>query len=269
MKRLVLVLIISFLVLSAPLYSQDHFGALNTGKYTIGVSAKYNSDFSFGAFLNLLSNKGPFNRGLSYNFQADVKWDEGIAGYGAEVGLGQIYANGNDFTAGFGMGTRFGLRYDHCPMPVEDDNRFPENHKISAKLALYPGQYGLSYSTTLKFEGELAAMYMGEYQGSEKEEEEEESTINVSYEFFNRVGAGIHIDYTSVAAGGGGVHLSTDITNYFYLSEESIAWNTFAFKHNEFNLNKGSYYKQWEENDPTCHDPESNLEVKLGVGYSF
>ena len=84
MKKLVPIIFGLFMLAVFPVSGQDFYGATNTGKYTFGVSFKYNGDYWLGANFNLVGNNGPFNRAMNYNFLAEVKLDEGFGGVGSE-----------------------------------------------------------------------------------------------------------------------------------------------------------------------------------------
>lgn len=251
-----------------PLNSQDWYGAGGSGKYIVGVNASYDGEFRVGLHYNLTGNNGPFNRPLQYNIQADVGIDNGIGSIGGELGFGQIYANGNDNVAGFGLGTKLAFRYDYCQLPCNSEDNLPNTHKIGAKLNMYPGYYAQKYSLTARAELDIANLYIGSDYRTDYDETEYKNDVYA--EFVERVAAGVHLDYTTFGKGRIGVHFTGDYIHDFYLSEKNIAWNTFSERKIDYGIGQlEGTYEYTDDNDVTCTDPYYNYNVRASLSLVF
>jgi len=126
------------------LYAQPESGAFNYGKYDFGLTIELTgkSDLRFGAKLGYRSFRGPFGRPVNYsaNLMTGPSTFKGDIDIGADIGAYQVYANGNDFNAGFGLGAGLHAYYECEGMKDE---------KIRLQGMVNPGYYAGNYSLSL------------------------------------------------------------------------------------------------------------------------
>ena len=215
------------LFLAIALSAQPESGAYNYGKYDLGLTIEYGGkgDLRMGAKLGYRSFGGLFNRPINFsaNVMSGLSTLKGGKDIGLDVGMYQVYADGNDFIPGFGIGTGLHLYYE-CDGPEEE--------KIRLQGMVNPGYYAFNYSLSLsarfdllqkdlmadseedgklKFFKGKSIGYMGDYQAPllvggvaygyyalpdiKKPPEEEEEAADEEEEISFRPGAHLHLSF--------------------------------------------------------------------------
>lgn len=249
---------------------QDFYGASLAGKHIVGINATYDGKFRLGVQYNFINFNGPFNRPIGLNLQADIRLDDGAEELGTEFGISQVFANGNDNIAGFGLGTRLGFRYEYCPMPCGGGGpEYPSCHKISAKFGLLPGYYAPKYSIAPRIEADVVSLKLGcNYIDASSEEDEIKPMASV--EFLEKATGGLHFDYTPGINGKIGYHLTTDLNYNLYLNEKEYLWNTYTnrikgYESGTSGLTPGLN----QEESLDCHMPLHNYQIRMSHSLSF
>lgn len=270
MKNMSTILCLFILMcLAIPATSQDFFGANFTGKHTWGLNVKYNGDFWVGTHYNIRRFGGFNSRPLDFNVVAEVKINKGISGIGTELGFGQVYADGKDFVNSFGLGVRYGLRAEFCPIMYKGK----EEEKIaysslSINTALKPGYYANAYCVAGDIDVDIVKFNFG---CSKIENFESKFDVDV----FDRLSVGLHTDWTNALKGNGRYHLTFDANNSFYFKNKpdgaSAAWNTYYNVQDHIPI-KGDYNEETEPSNTqvgSCDLPERNFEFKLSHSVRF
>lgn len=214
-----------FSLLAFGLYAQPEVGAYNYGKYDIGLTIEYagKKDLCIGAKLGYRSFRGPFARplNLSANLMTGLSTFNGNPDIGVDLGAYQVYANGNDFNAGFGVGTGLHLFY-------ECEGRKDETIRLQGMVnpGYFAGNYSLGFSARLnliekdlkgdetedklQFVSTKSIGFMGDYQTSfsigavgygyytlpeEKESSQEEDNDDEDESIRFRPGLHLHFSY--------------------------------------------------------------------------
>jgi len=271
MKQLLIIICLcTGMFLSTSLSAQDFFGAQNTGKHTVGINFKYDGDFWLGAHYNL--RRFPvfmLKSNFDVNIIGEIKIDDGFAGAGAELGFGQVVADGKDFKAGFGLGLRTGIRYEYCaPDKIEGDDMEVSMSdgcsRLSAKFEVKPGGYGLQYAAGATIKTDVAAFY---FKCKNVGYKREIDASKIEFRYFDKLVVGMQADYTTAKFLGSGTqyHVTADVEHTFYLGvKHQKAWNTWTLK--------GDYPKISEEemaNEGSCVMPKSNLDFKMSHSMRF
>ncbi|MCP4122459.1 MAG: hypothetical protein GY751_11965 [Bacteroidetes bacterium] len=263
MKPLLITSFLCFsLLMSTFVSAQDFFGAQNTGRHTVGVNFKYDGDFWLGAHYNLrrfpvLTLKSNFD----FNMIGEFKIKDGFGGVGAEMGFGHVLADGKDLKAGFGLGMRYGLRYEYIQEKYDDDDvdAFINGcSKLTTKFEVKPGGYGLQYSVAPTIRTDMTTFY---FRPSNPEYSEEENKFEFKY--FDNIVVGVHMDYTTAKFLGSGTqyHVTADVEETIYFGvKEKRAWKTWSLKGD---------YPQVNEDDGRCGMPENNLQLRMSHSIRF
>jgi hypothetical protein len=151
MKSLILLLVSSLISLNA--FSQNYFGAEGAGKYNVGATLKFDGEWSVGLDYTHKTFPAAPARPIQFNVGAELNISSLSYGlkYKTHAGLYQLYANGNDFKSGFGLGTGLTVGYDYCM--IETETLAEADTDLCLNLDLYPGYYSntLSLSPRIKF----------------------------------------------------------------------------------------------------------------------
>ena len=262
MRKLIICLSFCFGILYAtPTTAQDFYGANFTGRHTWGLNFKYNGDFWVGTHYNVRRFGGFGSRPLDFNIVTELKIDKGIGGLATELSVNQIYADGKDFQPSFGLGAKYGVRAEFCPIMNKEEGN-PCTGNFSVNLGLKPGYYAGDYAVAANIETDPVKLYWGEYNDGYKKEAKEDSKVDVR--IFERIGVGAHFDYTNVSSGSGKFHITTDYDHDFYIGmQEKVAWDTF------YQLNKAEAEADYDSNDGNCTMPVRNFNLKASMALRF
>ena len=139
------------------LFAQPESGAINYGKYDFGLTIEYagKDGLRMGAKLGYRSFGGLFNRPINFsaNVMTGLSAFKGEKDIGLDVGMYQVYANGNDFNPGFGIGTGLHLYYERQGM---------EKEGIRLQGMLNPGYYSFNYSLSLSARFDMMQLDLNE-----------------------------------------------------------------------------------------------------------
>ncbi len=252
--------------------AQDFYGAGLTGRHTIGASVKYDGDFWVGVNYNLRNFAGPFTRPLDFNLQTAVKIDKGIDNIAAEFGLSQVYANGNDFNAGFGLGTRLGFKYEYCSIQNLEEDKICCS-SVSANISLKPGYYGGSTAFTANFETDYLKFYLG-CANSGYTKEETIGGDKFDLRVFESLDVGLHLDATNGAKRRRGLHYTADVNHALYFGmKQDKYWNTWNVKGDYGNYGDESTeveeLEAGESNEGSCLMPKNNWSARTSLSMRF
>jgi hypothetical protein len=256
--------------IATPAAAQDFYGANLTGKHTWGFNVKYNGDFWVGTHYNIRRFGGFGSRPLDFNIVAEIKIDKGIGGIGTELGFSQVYADGKDFASSFGLGARYGLRAEYCPIMYKDKEENKTSYaSLSVNAALKPGYYSNAYSVAGNLDVDIVKFNFGC-------SKMEQADNNFEVDVFGRLGVGLHSDWTNALNGKGRYHLTFDAKNNFYFGDKpagaSAAWNTY-YDLKDYPSIKGDYTGEGASEDVpqigSCDLPERNFDFKLSQSVRF
>lgn len=260
MKKLATVLSFCFsILLVIPISAQDFYGAGATGRHTWGVNVKYNGDFWVGTHYNIRRFGNFGTRPLDFNIVTELKIDKGLSGAATELSVNQVYADGNDFQAGFGLGADYGIRAEFCPLMKKGEDN-PCTSSLSLNVGLKPGYYSGGYAVAANVETDIVKFYFGESNYGYNKEPKEDSKVDVR--IFEKIGVGAHADYTNAIKGGGRFHLTADYDYDVYIGmKNNKAWNTF--------YEGVEYADDSDSNSGNCTMPERNFGIRTSLSMRF
>ena len=270
MNKVTTILILVLGLFSAQItVGQDYFGAALTGKHTVGVNAKWDGKFSVGVHYNIRKFDGPFTRSVDVNLIGQVRINKGIDKVSTEMGVTQVYANGNDFKGGFGLGTRIGFGYEYCPTAFRKQST--SCHSVNANLNLLPGRHDIHYAACASVKAELIRFNFScndlDYNS------DKESVRNMKITSLSKVYLGAHTDWTNTKKGGGGFHMTLDGGNSFYTKQKkNAAWNTWLKqkeKESKENTPNNTEEPIEEIKTDSCPEAERNIEVRISHSIRF
>jgi hypothetical protein len=149
MKRLILT-IIGFIFCTV-INAQTEYGALNQGKYSFGLTLRYNGNFDVGANFTYRSFNSLFSRPMNFStdFLIGIGGKNTNPNHTVSFGLFQVYANSNSAVIpknGFGIGSGLYVEYLSTSGLGESEPQFNLKYTIS------PGYYANTITVAPKFE---------------------------------------------------------------------------------------------------------------------
>jgi hypothetical protein len=133
------------------LQAQTEYGSLNQGKYSFGLTVRYNGSFDVGANFTYRAFNSLFSRplNLSTDFLIGLGEKNRNPNHTLSIGAFQVYADGNDQKNSFGIGSGLYVEYKSSSgIGISEPN-------INLKYTLSPGYYATSFTVAPKFETNL------------------------------------------------------------------------------------------------------------------
>ena len=178
--------------------AQLFYGSSFTGQSTVGVSVKYDGDWSMAGTYNFRDFTGLGNDPLDYNAELEIPLSSNNAWY-ISAGINQKFIPTNTNTTKFGTGLGLNLKYEVCPENTKLNLGCAQ--RLSFLINAQPGFFSTDWAIYSKLQLNAATFRIGC-------DDDEDFAANT---FASRLALGIGGDWTNTKSGNGRLHAAGEV----------------------------------------------------------